>query len=183
MSAWLYGINMTTATRFETRYVTRANLATRYASCAAQFNAQVESTSTIDTSHFASSLAPTMRERKEEKGKTERPVASGNLGLCFCASISWCTYPGAPSIFPMCVSSAHNCAHNLRARHMDVWMPWSIAVTERYTASPSEERKEGHKGIQMHRRSNEGKIRVKMQRNTKSYTRERMKGAGNESVM
>lgn len=70
MPAWLRGINMTAATRFETRYVTRANLATRYTSCAAEFSAQVESTSTTDTSHFASSLAPTMRGRKKEKEKT-----------------------------------------------------------------------------------------------------------------
>lgn len=85
MPAWLRGINMTAATR----YVTRANLATRYASRAARFNAQVESTSTTDTSHFASSLAPTMRgEKKKRKREDEHPVASGNLGLRFRAFTS-----------------------------------------------------------------------------------------------
>lgn len=84
MPARLRGINMTAATRFETRYVTRANLATRYASRAAQFSARVESTLTTDTSHFASSLAPTMRRRKEkekegrkrEREKTNAPAAA-----------------------------------------------------------------------------------------------------------
>lgn len=73
MPARLRGVNVTAATRFETRYVTRANLATRYtAPHAAQFNARVESTSATDTGHFASSLAPTTRGEGEKKKKRER---------------------------------------------------------------------------------------------------------------
>lgn len=122
MPARLRGINMTAVTRFETRYVTRANLAMWYAPRTAQFSARVESTSATDTSHFASSLAPTMRGEKKQREdeRSERPVVSGNLGLHFRA-FAWRTYPGVPSTSPMClhVPSTHNCAHNLRARHMD----------------------------------------------------------------
>lgn len=84
--ATLRGVDTTAfARRFETRYVTRANLATRYASRArarehASIRNAVESGEHFGYryGHFALSLAPATGKKGEAEPR--RPVASGNLG-------------------------------------------------------------------------------------------------------
>lgn len=190
MPARLRGrVSVTAATRFETRYVTRANLATRYAPRAAQFNARVESTSATDTSHFASSLAPTTRGEGKERRQREdgrpypailvsafAPSPAGALTRARCLHLR-CAYA---------VPSTRNCARNLRARRTRIYdRRESVAATLVGHASSSKGREEGHKGNTDARKKNEGggrggrEIRAKMWRNTKGYER----WAGSESVM
>jgi len=113
MSARLHGINVTAATRFKTRYVTRANPVTRYAQNGSIHCPRVKSTLATDTQALCIVIST---YGKKNFG------ASGNPELRFHA---WCTYPSASSTSPICLRepSARNCAHNLRARHMDIWLP------------------------------------------------------------